>query len=61
MPATPPAPASASPVAPAVIHDWLAALRYLRDDVEFGLPKRGILNRLDDLIDGMQRHRQANP
>lgn len=38
---------------------WLVALAMLRDDALFGLPARGVAQRIDDLVDDMRgtRHR----
>ena len=61
MPATPPAPPAPSPAAVPVasLAGWIARLSHLRDDVAFGLDRRGIGATLGDLLDDMQHARRA--
>lgn len=56
MPATPaPTPA---PVTVTALAAWIARLSVLRDDVAFGLDRRGVAATLAVLIDDMQRTRK---
>lgn len=61
MPATPTtaAPTVAATVPVASLAGWIARLGHLRDDVAFGLDRRGIAVTLGDLLDDMQHARQA--